>query len=76
MTKNQIRRENGRRELVRLDRQLIRRGYHHLHTSLASGYFAIDDVRMNRYNGEFGHGYVVESHADNNRFHFIAYYVK
>ena len=76
MTKNQIRRENGRTELVRLDNQLIENGYRYHHTSLASGYYAIDAVTINRYTGEFGHGYVVESHLDNNRFHCIAYYVK
>ena len=75
MTKNQIRRENGVRELLRLDRQLVKHGYRYLHSSLASGYFKLDDVRMNRYKGKFGQGYVVESHA-NNRFHFISYYVK
>ena len=76
MTKNEIRREYGRSEIVRLDSQLIENGYRYHHTSLASGYYAIDAVTINRYKGKFGEGYVVESHADNSRFHFISYYVK
>lgn len=76
MTKNQIRREIGRTEIVRLDSELIEKGYRYHHTSLAMGYYAIDAVTVNRYKGKYGEGYVVEFHADNSRFHFIAYYVK
>lgn len=48
MTKNKIRRN------VRLDSQLIENGYRYHHTSLAIGYYEIDDVRMNRYKDKFG----------------------
>lgn len=54
MTKNQIRRENGRTEIVWLDSQLIENGYRYHHTSLAAGYYAIDAVTMRRYKGKFG----------------------
>lgn len=45
-------------------------------SKLQTGYYAIDAVTINRYKGKFGQGYVIEYHADNNRFHFISYYVK
>lgn len=76
MTKNEIRRENARKDLVRLDRELKEAGYVYHHSALAKGYYAIDDVRLYEYKGKFGEGYVIESHAENNRFHTVDYYVK
>lgn len=76
MTKNQIRRENGRNEFVRRHRQAIEAGYIYHHSALASGYYAIDEVRVHNYSGRFGEVITIETHEDNNRFHRIHYYVK
>lgn len=76
MTKYEMKRQSGRLAFTRAYLFLIEKGYAHHHTSLARGYYLVDEVTVSEYEGKFGKGFALEYHADNGSCHFISYYVK